>query len=66
MGVWIARDADDSLWVYKDKPDKGLFAFTLPKYGSDEHFQIDAYLYPEVTWNNSPQELITKELQEEE
>ena len=36
--VWVARDADNSLWIYTTKP----------------MFQIDDSVYPEITFENSP------------
>lgn len=50
--VWVARDADNSLWIYTTKPVKsdGMFHCSA----SGEMFQIDDSVYPEITFENSP------------
>ena len=50
--VWVARDADNSLWIYTTKPvkDCGMFCCSA----SGEMFQIDDSVYPEITFENSP------------
>lgn len=51
LRLWIARDEDGSLrlWKYKPKRDGSRFihGFNAGK--------LDMYLYPDVTWENSPQ-----------
>jgi len=49
--VWVARDEDNSLWIYTTKPHKACGMFDCA-YG--EMFQIDASVYPEITYENSP------------
>lgn len=61
MGLWLARDKSGELWVYDDKPqrcgnyyrnkDEDIRCFAEPIYES---------LYPEVTFENSPVELVPK------
>ena len=57
MRVWIARDKDNSLWLYTDKPSKNGDEFSAN--AIDGFYKIDDDFYPEVTWDNSPQELVT-------
>ena len=61
MGLWLARDKSGELWVYDNKPqrydnyyrnkDEDIRCFAEPIYES---------LYPEVTFENSPVELVPK------
>jgi hypothetical protein len=56
MKLWIARDENNSLWCYSNKPQychgtKEWFNWY------DKHFEIDCELFPEVTFENSPQEI---------
>ena len=67
--IWIARDKDGDLYLYSEKPkadDNGVF------YGEADQnrifittsapwVEIDSDLYPEVTFENSPKELIIKD-----
>lgn len=61
MKLWIARDKDGSLYLWRNKP---------VRQNDEERFMYGGYtgeliqdLYPEVTWENSPQEmeLVSKE-----
>ena len=56
--IWIARDKSGSLFVYDTKPNRGEKRFepTTPR---REIVQEDHY--PELTWENSPKELVIKE-----
>ena len=49
--VWVARDEDNSLWIYTTKPNKACGMFDC-SYG--EMFQINESVYPEITYENSP------------
>lgn len=55
--MWIARDENGSLYIYDNKPvrRKGRFEDE-----SDEYEEISEYYFPEVTWENSPKELVVK------
>ena len=59
--MWIARDRNGELYIYTDKPTKN------DKYGyfydeDDGNFDhIWDGFFPEVTWENSPKELVVKE-----
>lgn len=55
MKLWIARDFDKSLWLYDSKPKKGRYKF---KVGIFTHsYRINGKYFPEVTFENSPQEV---------
>lgn len=57
MRVWIARDDSGQLWAYIEKPykDGGIF---MPQVLGD-CWQLPYYKYPEVTFENSPIQLVT-------
>ena len=69
MKLWIARDVDGELWLYTTKPvlldDGRRFCCPDDVYGMDEQYQINQYLFPEVTFDNSPQLLEPKLVKEE-
>lgn len=50
--VWVARDDDNSLWIYTTKPHKSAGMFCCSAAG--DMFQIDDSVYPEITYENSP------------
>lgn len=53
--LWIARDKNDGLFVYKEKPYLDPYgAFDSDKGGC---FVLDPKMYPEVTFENSPKKL---------
>ena len=54
MELWIARNKNGDLWLYKDKPTLSMSgkAFTSGIFG--DFFSIDI---PEVTFENSPQKV---------
>lgn len=57
MKYWIARDTNDLLFLYDEKPN-------LEKlYGcwySDNCFKLNTDEFPEITFENSPQEVELK------
>lgn len=73
--LWIARDRDGGLYLYSGCPSRGKGIDTGRFYaniGSEEifddvyagyqrYFAIERNAFPEVTWENSPKELIIKE-----
>lgn len=63
MKFYIARDRDNRLYLYRDKPFKSYLMFICQcnntKHWS-ELFELDESLFPEVTWENSPQEVELK------
>lgn len=58
MRLWIARDKDGLLYLYDNTPEKRSEYF-LPYAGYDD-MPLDNGLFPEVTFENSPQEVELK------
>lgn len=66
--LWIARDKDKTLWLYVKKPRRALTFFVESDLSHESQMRIEdrkdskvrlsSDLFPEVTWGNSPQELI--------
>lgn len=56
MRFWITRDKDGSLRLWKYKPERGEDRFMHGFMAGD----LYSYLYPEITWENSPQEIELK------
>lgn len=58
MKLWIARDNDGHLFLYETKPERCSENFApINGYG---YWSIDDDLFPEVTFENSPREIILK------
>lgn len=57
MKFWIARDEDDELYLFDERPE--LFTSCIWGIYTDSgcSFKIDNNLFPEVTFENSPQEV---------
>lgn len=58
--LWIARDKDNCLFLYSKPPIKNFNSY---RYNSDDELnstEIPENLYPEVTFENSPKQLIIK------
>lgn len=60
MELWIARDdyATKNLWMYNTEPIKNKTSFSCSNGGV--LFEIDKDLFPEVTFENSPQKVELK------
>lgn len=59
--LWIARDKDNSLFIYSKKPIKD---YNFYKYDIEDVLDstlIPEELYPELTFENSPKQLIIKQ-----
>lgn len=56
--MWIARDKDGTLCIYKGKPSRyeGFFD-NGTNYST---IYLESKLFPEITWENSPQEIELK------
>ena len=67
MKFWIARDKDGELCLYKTKPWKRVnTTHHCDEFDCDDSFMnIDNDLFPEVTFENSPQEIELKLLKHE-
>lgn len=60
--LWIARDRDGALYIFEDKPilDEGVYE---PDWSaSSKHWfeLLPDYIMPEVTFDNSPQQVELK------
>ena len=56
MAMWLAKDYDGSVWLYSQKPKRLDECFK----GKDQVY-IGDNVIPELTWENSPKEMIFKE-----
>lgn len=56
MKLYIARDECGSLWIHRGRPKLG----TNGCWVSDDFWQLEERDYPEVTFENSPQEVELK------
>lgn len=60
--MWIARDSDDALYIYKDKPERGNEVWIT----NGQLGIVDEDLFPEVKWSDpEPRELVLKPINEE-
>lgn len=66
LTVWIARDKDGEISIYKNKPWKRENEpYHNGEFDSDDYYiNIDKELYPEITWENSPKEFELKAVEE--
>jgi len=58
--MWIARDKNQRLYIYKNKPERGRESFEEDDCYRLTCFEISQTLFPEVTWENSPVEVELK------
>ena len=56
--MWIARDRDGGLYIYANEPTRSEYGFFYSE--GDGEFLPNVF-FPEVTWENSPKELVVKE-----
>lgn len=62
LSVWIARDKDGELCLYKSKPWRCKEDTIYGQFDCDCVFMtMDKDMYPEITWENSPKEFKLKE-----
>lgn len=63
MKLWIARDKCNELWGYTDKPilnkESGMYSADC-SLGQTKSYQLHDDWFPEVIFENSPQELELK------
>ena len=65
MKLWVARDKDGGLYLYNYEPCKnkisGRFTCCIKPNGEwSEEYELNSHLLPEVTFENSPQEVELK------
>ena len=63
MKLWIARNTDDTLVLFQSKPILGT-DFIWEELLNEDCMYIEEYLFPEVTWENSPQQVELKLIKE--
>lgn len=56
--VWIARDKDGTLAIFKNKP---ILDTDNDWYSKGKFSIVNKDMFPEVTFENSPKQLIIKE-----
>lgn len=56
MSVWIARDKNGELYLYKSEPWRNGLCFDC----DEMLLPMDSDMYPEITWENSPKEFELK------
>lgn len=64
MKFWIARNTDDTLVLFQSKPILGT-DFIWEELLNEDCMYIEEYLFPEVTFENSPQQVEIKLTKEE-
>lgn len=62
MKLWIARNTDNTLLLFQSKPI--LENLNWDETLNEDYMFIPEYLYPEVTFENSPQEVEIKLVKE--
>lgn len=65
MKLWIARDSDNELFLFESKPvlrgcDETDYLWYEPLDKFERCSKLDEFLFPEVTFENSPQEVELK------
>lgn len=60
--MWIARDKDNSLWLFEEEPYKSDYVW-ISSLGIGAQFRINEKLFPAVKWEDEePKELILKKV----
>ena len=54
--IWLARDKDGSLWGYIGYKPQRLYDEFITSHEDSDSFSLYDYLFPEITWENSPVE----------
>lgn len=55
--MWIARDKSGAVYLYELKPEKGLHMFLSINGDNASIYLGEKEVYPELTWENSPQKV---------
>ena len=58
MKLWIARNKDNTLVIFQSKP--FLNNIEWDEYLNEDYMYINEYLFPEVTFENSPKQVELK------
>lgn len=59
MKLWAARNPDNTLVLFQSKPILGV-DFTWEETLNEDCMYMEEYLFPEVTFENSPQQVELK------
>lgn len=59
MKLWVARDKNNDLYLYNRLPSLDYYGTSFDA-DSDEHLMLDEGSFPEVTFENSPQQVELK------
>lgn len=65
MKMWLARSKYGFLYLYKKEPVLLTYDRVALFYSEEEYFEIDNDLFPEVTFENSPQQVEIKLIENE-
>lgn len=55
MKLWIARDKDMTLTLFQGKPQLSKYDPIWQELYNEDSMTIDPFLFPEITFENSPQ-----------
>jgi hypothetical protein len=57
--MWIARDLNNNLWLHEEKPHINQYATQDDVFWTSggEYYEVGQDFLPEVTFENSPQEV---------
>lgn len=60
--MWISRDKNKTLMIWNNKPYRGNEVFIINRKSKpfEDGMEINNSLFPSVTWENSPQEIEIK------
>ena len=60
MEMWIARDDDGTLYLFKNKPVKGISTWHDEANNDyNNYFEIDRNSFPEIQWEDNEPTLVT-------
>lgn len=62
--MWIAREENGAVYLYKFRPKRGLHRFLSSNDNNAFIYLGEKEVYPELTWENSPQKVEIKLIEE--
>ena len=66
MNMWISRDSNGDLHLHSTKPEKFEKGYFWTSFFADgEDYHLDYKLFPEITFENSPQQVEIKLIENE-
>ena len=60
MKCWIARDKNNSLWLFEEKPFLDCEVWRFNPFCNIVFYEVDEDFLPEITFENSPQQVELK------